>query len=446
MRLDHSDLIATEEELAGLCAERGIGLSPLGVLAPGRGPGHAEARTIDVPAGALSEDLAWALGALADPARCLDLHTSIADEFLRRMVLAWGHDGRPRIAVLEESGSERRIGQRSTAHVRAAIGKALLGNPTTVTLRRALSTKAALALVAAADHLRHARLVSMMAQAPLRKQFSAADLRARLERSGMDDFRWPLNFLDKLWASRLGGHELTRDVEGALGELEAAGLVALTGGEAGGVYEAVGQGEILTTALGRDDIKVGLAVRRVRGVAAARPEDVALLVGSRQYIALLHMVGAEAAVRLVDAGELEEWLARVIVLSPQSSAAPIAGSAAGVADTVEIGTAQTLVMSVSPTVLKIELSDPCEKARAVTLVGEATLGRQAGNKIVVSEPGVSRIHARIYRDEGGLWMVSDLDTANGTFVNERRIDKPTAIRPGDVIRVSATQLRVLAEG
>jgi pSer/pThr/pTyr-binding forkhead associated (FHA) protein len=158
------------------------------------------------------------------------------------------------------------------------------------------------------------------------------------------------------------------------------------------------------------------------------------------------MVGAEAAVRLVNAGELEEWLARVIVLAPRSSAAPVAGSAAGVAETVEIGSVQTLVMSLSPTVLKIELSDPSEKGRSVTVVGEATLGRQAGNKIVVSEPGVSRIHARIYRDEGGLWTVSDLDTANGTFVNERRIDKPTAIRPGDVIRVSATQLRVLAEG
>ncbi len=47
-------------------------------------------------------------------------------------------------------------------------------------------------------------------------------------------------------------------------------------------------------------------------------------------------------------------------------------------------------------------------------------------------------------DERGLWRVADLDTANGTFVNERRIEEPTPVRPGDVIRVSETRQRVVA--
>ncbi len=444
MRVDHSDLIASEDELAALCVKRGIGISPLAAIRAPGGAGEGESRTIEVPSDVLTEDVSWALGALADPARCLDLHTALGEEILRRVVLAWGHDGHPRIAVLEDDGEERRVGQRSTAHVRAAIVRALPANPTPVTIRRALSASAAVVLVAVADHLRRARLTSLLDMARPDKRFTAADVRARLAQSGRDDFRWALNFLDKLWPSPLASHALARDVEGALAELDAAGLIARGNGGAGEAYEAVGQGEILAAALGRDDVKVGLAVRRPPVAAGAGEEDVALLVGSRHYVALLHMVRAEAAVRLVDSAELEDWLARVIVFSPQSATAPLARG--DVAATVSIGSVQTLVMTLSPTVLRIELSDPSEKARAVTLVGEATLGRQAGNKIIVSEPGVSRIHARIYRDDRGLWMVNDLDTANGTFVNERRIDRPTPIRPGDVIRVSATQLRVLAEG
>ncbi|MBN1180408.1 MAG: FHA domain-containing protein [Anaerolineae bacterium] len=56
--------------------------------------------------------------------------------------------------------------------------------------------------------------------------------------------------------------------------------------------------------------------------------------------------------------------------------------------------------------------------------GEATIGRAPENDVVISEstPGwqtVSRQHARIYRQEG-LWIVEDLQSANGIYVNGRR--------------------------
>jgi len=64
--------------------------------------------------------------------------------------------------------------------------------------------------------------------------------------------------------------------------------------------------------------------------------------------------------------------------------------------------------------------------------------------LLVSEPGgVAHSRAQLPR-RARLWMVADLDTADGTFVNERRIEGPAAIRPGDVIRVSETRLRVVA--
>lgn len=443
MRLDQSDLIGSEDELAVLCAAQGIKRGPLATL-----PAPASGAAVVLPEGdgpglALGDDLLCALGVLADPARCLEVQTSLADEFVTRTLLAWRHDSRPRLAVMEGAARDVRVGLRSIAHVRATIGKAATGSEAQATLRRALSAKAALALIAVADHLRLQRLVSMIDHVSPAKRFRSADVAARFERCGQDDFRWPLNFLAKLWPRPLQNHDAARDVDGALAELDGAGLVVRIGQGSGALYEPAGQGDILAAALSRDDLKVGLTVRHAPGADGVAP-DVALLIRSRLYLALVHVVGSDAAVRLVTPAELDEWLARVIVLSPEAATARSAGAPGAGAETVDLRSVQTLVMSLPPTVLKLELTDPSDGGRPVTLVGEGTLGRQAGNEIVVSEPGVSRIHARIYRDDRGLWMVADLDTANGTFVNERRIEGPTPVRPGDVIRVSKTRLRVVA--
>ena len=54
---------------------------------------------------------------------------------------------------------------------------------------------------------------------------------------------------------------------------------------------------------------------------------------------------------------------------------------------------------------------------------------------------ISRHHARIARS-GGAFMIEDLGSTNGTFVNGRRISKPEILSPGDRIQVGATTLVV----
>jgi len=64
----------------------------------------------------------------------------------------------------------------------------------------------------------------------------------------------------------------------------------------------------------------------------------------------------------------------------------------------------------------------------------ATIGRQAGNDICIPEQHVSRQHAVInYRD--GIFMITDLGSANGTFVNDRQLTEPFPLASGDVIRL-----------
>ncbi|HXW84857.1 MAG TPA: FHA domain-containing protein, partial [Candidatus Binataceae bacterium] len=58
-----------------------------------------------------------------------------------------------------------------------------------------------------------------------------------------------------------------------------------------------------------------------------------------------------------------------------------------------------------------------EQAREYPLgAGSTTLGSTPDNDIVLSDPGVSRHHARITR-RGGRFRVTDLESTNGTYLN-----------------------------
>ena len=67
-----------------------------------------------------------------------------------------------------------------------------------------------------------------------------------------------------------------------------------------------------------------------------------------------------------------------------------------------------------------------------------TVGRVAQCEIHVDDQSVSRRHCTL-AVHGSTVVVTDLDSANGTFINERPI-KSSTVRPGDVIRVGATVL------
>ncbi len=78
--------------------------------------------------------------------------------------------------------------------------------------------------------------------------------------------------------------------------------------------------------------------------------------------------------------------------------------------------------------------------RAFTLPGQAeTIGRESKNDIVIPDINVSRVHAEIRQDESGAWILTDLGSTNGTFVNGRQI-KSTALHDADRIIVGTTNL------
>lgn len=67
--------------------------------------------------------------------------------------------------------------------------------------------------------------------------------------------------------------------------------------------------------------------------------------------------------------------------------------------------------------------------------GTVSIGRHANNQIVIDDPMVSRHHARfIWRDNS--FLLEDLGSANGTWVNNVLTTSPVALRAGDLIGLS----------
>ena len=69
-----------------------------------------------------------------------------------------------------------------------------------------------------------------------------------------------------------------------------------------------------------------------------------------------------------------------------------------------------------------------------------TLGRGADNRLSFPEDGgLSRHHLVVEKENGG-WMVRDLRSKNGTFVNDGKLTKPLRLQPGDRIAASRVVL------
>ena len=66
-----------------------------------------------------------------------------------------------------------------------------------------------------------------------------------------------------------------------------------------------------------------------------------------------------------------------------------------------------------------------------------TLGRDVSNDIVINDAEVSRNHARLTA-QSGSYLMEDLASTNGTFVNGQRLIGPKLLNPGDVVGLGET--------
>ena len=75
------------------------------------------------------------------------------------------------------------------------------------------------------------------------------------------------------------------------------------------------------------------------------------------------------------------------------------------------------------------------------LNGTIQIGRASNCQIRLTDNYISQLHAKI-SERGGAWVVEDLGSTNGTYLNQRKVTAPTEISAGDRIRVGKTVLEV----
>jgi pSer/pThr/pTyr-binding forkhead associated (FHA) protein/tRNA A-37 threonylcarbamoyl transferase component Bud32 len=84
-----------------------------------------------------------------------------------------------------------------------------------------------------------------------------------------------------------------------------------------------------------------------------------------------------------------------------------------------------------------------DTGRLLPVGDEFMIGRAAsGEGRLGDDPELSRRHARVARDAGGRLTIEDLGSANGTFVNDTRVEGTQVLNVGDTVRVGRTTLRL----
>jgi Nif-specific regulatory protein len=74
-----------------------------------------------------------------------------------------------------------------------------------------------------------------------------------------------------------------------------------------------------------------------------------------------------------------------------------------------------------------------------------TLGRSRENGVVLPDEHASRVHARVeFADD--QWVVTDLESRNGTRIDGELVERPTPIIDGQEIQIGASRLRFQVEG
>ncbi len=76
--------------------------------------------------------------------------------------------------------------------------------------------------------------------------------------------------------------------------------------------------------------------------------------------------------------------------------------------------------------------------------GAVTIGREAGNLIKLDDHEISRRHAEIRR-VGGVYIVGDLKSSNGTFLNDAKVER-AELAGGDRIRIGRSVLLYSGDG
>jgi len=91
--------------------------------------------------------------------------------------------------------------------------------------------------------------------------------------------------------------------------------------------------------------------------------------------------------------------------------------------------------------LLVVTSGPREGTRIELGASSVSIGRAAENTLVLDDDYVSNRHARLFPHEGA-WVVEDLGSTNGTYLDKTRLTSPMVVPVGTPVRIGKSVLEL----
>jgi pSer/pThr/pTyr-binding forkhead associated (FHA) protein len=133
------------------------------------------------------------------------------------------------------------------------------------------------------------------------------------------------------------------------------------------------------------------------------------------------------------------WVARSALKDLRGAGAPANGApppdATGLYSASTLGSAD--VAQRAPR-LVVERAPGHDPGMIYDLDGDIVLGRGEHAEIRLEDPFASARHARVYEQAGAI-VLEDLDSTNGTYLNEELLQTPRPLHPGDHMRIGDSE-------
>jgi len=101
--------------------------------------------------------------------------------------------------------------------------------------------------------------------------------------------------------------------------------------------------------------------------------------------------------------------------------------------------AQAKAAKARPQLVMVEPAD--QAGRSYLLDNEASIGRAAGCQITLDDTYASQIHARVFLRDN-QWLVEDLGSTNGTWLNRQKVSGPMVLQRGDRLQIGNTVMEL----
>jgi general secretion pathway protein E len=92
----------------------------------------------------------------------------------------------------------------------------------------------------------------------------------------------------------------------------------------------------------------------------------------------------------------------------------------------------------------LEIKDPKATRQIPLDSGPLTIGRNFTNLLVIDEPRASRFHCVIEQDSDGF-RIRDLESRNGTLINDKPLHGASALAPGDIVKIGKTEIKLVIQ-